>query len=354
MRGTVRRNLTYSRPDVDAAEIARVVYASGLDRVLGELPDGITTWVVEGGRNLSVGQRQCIALGRALLGNPPILLLDEPTANLDPAAKEEFRRMIVRHQGTVLLATTDPAEIAMADQVWVLDRGRVRRGAQRRGIPRPGVARVPAGAVARGFAARGLAAACAVAAGDTGGRRVVATRLPLRFRTTADGPPLSYRAFVPSRGLPAPTAGARARHRPRGGAAVPGLPAARHRPRCAADRAGVPGGAVRRLPVARRCRRPAGRHGRVRGHIGRRGVAPAAADGADRPARLLRRRPVRAPLRHAGARARAAGGRRLRRLVHLPRPGPAVPARRGARRAERGPAGRRRGIPAHPHACARR
>jgi ABC-type multidrug transport system ATPase subunit len=94
--------------------------------VLGELPDGITTWVVEGGRNLSVGQRQCIALGRALLGNPPILLLDEPTANLDPAAKEEFRRMIVRHQGTVLLATTDPAEIAMADQVWVLDRGRVR------------------------------------------------------------------------------------------------------------------------------------------------------------------------------------------------------------------------------------
>jgi ATP-binding cassette subfamily B protein len=126
MRGTVRRNLAYSRPDVDAAEIARVVYASGLDRVLGDLPDGITTWVVEGGRNLSVGQRQCIALGRALLGNPPILLLDEPTANLDPAAKEEFRRMIVRHQGTVLLATTDPAEIAMADQVWVLDRGRVR------------------------------------------------------------------------------------------------------------------------------------------------------------------------------------------------------------------------------------
>jgi ATP-binding cassette, subfamily B, bacterial len=126
MRGTVRRNLTYSRPDVDTAEIARVVYASGLDRVLAELPDGLTTWVVEGGRNLSVGQRQRIALGRALLGNPPILLLDEPTANLDPDAKEEFCRMVARHQGTVLLATTDPAEIAIADQVWVLDRGRVR------------------------------------------------------------------------------------------------------------------------------------------------------------------------------------------------------------------------------------
>jgi ATP-binding cassette, subfamily B, bacterial len=125
MRGTVRRNLTYSRPDVDATEIRRVIYASGLDRLLADLPSGLTTWVVEGGRNLSVGQRHGIALGRALLGNPPILLLDEPTANLDPAVKEHFRRMIVRHQGTVLLATKDPAEIALADHVWVLDRGRV-------------------------------------------------------------------------------------------------------------------------------------------------------------------------------------------------------------------------------------
>jgi ABC-type multidrug transport system fused ATPase/permease subunit len=125
MRGTVRRNLTYSRPDVDATEICRVIYASGLDRLLADLPSGLTTWVVEGGRNLSVGQRHGIALGRALLGNPPILLLDEPTANLDPAVKEDFRRMIARHQGTVLLATKDPAEIALADHVWVLDRGRV-------------------------------------------------------------------------------------------------------------------------------------------------------------------------------------------------------------------------------------
>ena len=77
------------------------------------------------------GNGSASRLARALLGNPPILLLDEPTANLDPAAKEEFRRMMIRHQGTVLLATTDPAELALADQVWVLDRGRVRRDADR-------------------------------------------------------------------------------------------------------------------------------------------------------------------------------------------------------------------------------
>lgn len=125
MRGTVRRNLTYSRPDADSAELSRIVYASGLNDLISDLPGGLTTRVVEGGRNLAMGQRQRIALARALLGNPPILLLDEPSANLDPAAKEDFRRMVTRHHGTVLLATNDPAEVALADQVWVLDRGRV-------------------------------------------------------------------------------------------------------------------------------------------------------------------------------------------------------------------------------------
>jgi ATP-binding cassette subfamily B protein len=125
MRGTVRRNLTYSRPDVESAEVSRVLYGTGVDRLIGELPHGITTWVVEGGRNLSTGERQRIALARALLGNPPILLLDEPSAFLDPAGKAEFWRMLTRHRGTVLMATTNPAELALADQVWVLDQGRV-------------------------------------------------------------------------------------------------------------------------------------------------------------------------------------------------------------------------------------
>lgn len=125
MRGTIRRNLTYSRPDVDDDEVQRVIHLTGLDALLGGLPHGLGTWVVEGGRNLSVGERLRIALGRALLGNPPILLLDEPTANLDPRSRADFRAVVARHHGTVLLVTHDPAEIAMADQVWTLDGGRV-------------------------------------------------------------------------------------------------------------------------------------------------------------------------------------------------------------------------------------
>jgi ABC-type multidrug transport system fused ATPase/permease subunit len=127
MRGTVRRNLLYSRPDAEPDELTRVIYAAGLDGLLAELPDGLATWLIEGGRNLSAGQRQRIALGRALLGNPPILLLDEPTSNLDPQSREMFRTLIGRHHGTVLLATNDPDEIALADQVWTLGGGRVQR-----------------------------------------------------------------------------------------------------------------------------------------------------------------------------------------------------------------------------------
>ena len=124
MRGTVRRNLTYRAPDAPKEEVQRVVLATGLDEVLAELPDGLNTWLTEGGRNLSAAQRQRIALARAMLGNPPILLLDEPTLSLDQDTKAAFRRMLARHQGTVLLVTHEADELSMADQVWVLEHGR--------------------------------------------------------------------------------------------------------------------------------------------------------------------------------------------------------------------------------------
>jgi ATP-binding cassette, subfamily B, bacterial len=125
MRGTVRRNITYRNPRAAQEEIRRVVLATGLDEVLDELPDGITTWLVEGGRNLSAGQRQRIALARALLGNPEILLLDEPTAGLDPDSRAAVLDVVRHHHGTVLLATHDPEVTALADQVWRLEQGQV-------------------------------------------------------------------------------------------------------------------------------------------------------------------------------------------------------------------------------------
>lgn len=125
MRGTVRRNLTYRKPTATADEIRRIVLSCHLDEVLQAFPRGLETWLVEGARNLSVGQRQRLALGRALMGNPQVLLLDEPTVNLDEASKEVFWRVVSHHHGTILLVTHDPAEAALADEVWTMDAGRI-------------------------------------------------------------------------------------------------------------------------------------------------------------------------------------------------------------------------------------
>lgn len=125
MRGTVRRNISYRRRNASDAELQRVILATGLDAVLAELPKGLDTWITEGGGNLSSGQRQRIAVARAMVGNPPILLLDEPSSNLDPASREAFRQLLTRHAGTVLLVTHDPVEMALADQVWELTSGRL-------------------------------------------------------------------------------------------------------------------------------------------------------------------------------------------------------------------------------------
>jgi ATP-binding cassette, subfamily B, bacterial len=124
-RGTVRRNLTYAMPDAADDEVRRVLAVTGMDDLLDDLPNGLDTWVTEGGRNLSLSQRQRVALGRAIMGAPPILLLDEPTHGLDENGRDRLLQMLSRHRGTVLLASHDPRELALADTVIVLEDGRV-------------------------------------------------------------------------------------------------------------------------------------------------------------------------------------------------------------------------------------
>jgi ABC-type multidrug transport system fused ATPase/permease subunit len=123
MRGSVKRNLTYRFPRAPEEEIQRVVMNTGLQEVLDDLPDGLDSWVTEGGGNLSAGQRKRLELARALMGNPPVLLLDEPSANLDAPSKEAFRRALLHHHGTVLLVTHDQLELDMADEVWTMAGG---------------------------------------------------------------------------------------------------------------------------------------------------------------------------------------------------------------------------------------
>lgn len=123
MRGSVRRNVTYRRPSATEAEIWQVLAACGLGDLVRAMPEGLDTWITEGGRNLSAGERQRLALARAIMGYPRILLLDEPTANLDAQSIASFLDVVGRYPGTVFLATHDPDEAERMDIVWRLEGG---------------------------------------------------------------------------------------------------------------------------------------------------------------------------------------------------------------------------------------
>ncbi len=105
--GSIEDNIRFADPDATAVAVADAVRAARLDTVLATLPDGLATRIGEGGYGLSGGQAQRIAVARAFLRNAPLLLLDEPTAHLDPATEAELldslRRLMAGR--TVIVAT---------------------------------------------------------------------------------------------------------------------------------------------------------------------------------------------------------------------------------------------------------
>ncbi|HSE75974.1 MAG TPA: ATP-binding cassette domain-containing protein, partial [Dongiaceae bacterium] len=91
------------------------------------LPDGYDTFVGEGGTRLSTGQRQRIAIARALFGDPPILLLDEPTGNLDGQAEGALiaRLQKLAQDHTIVVVTHSPRLLSICDSITVLNRGQI-------------------------------------------------------------------------------------------------------------------------------------------------------------------------------------------------------------------------------------
>ncbi|MDX3753223.1 ABC transporter ATP-binding protein [Streptomyces sp. AK08-02] len=126
--GPVRDAIAYGRPDATDAEIEAAARATGAHAFVTALPGGYRHQLTEGGRNLSVGQRQLIALTRTQLAAPAILLLDEATSALDPATEALVNtatdRLATRR--TALIVTHRLALAARADRVLVLADGRVR------------------------------------------------------------------------------------------------------------------------------------------------------------------------------------------------------------------------------------
>ncbi len=100
---------------------------AGADEFVRELPDGYDTVVGDGGRPLSAGQLQRLALARAFLRDAPLVILDEPTANLDPASAEIVGEAIerLREGRTVLLIAHRPELARRADRIVTLAAGRI-------------------------------------------------------------------------------------------------------------------------------------------------------------------------------------------------------------------------------------
>ncbi|MCP9207469.1 ABC transporter ATP-binding protein [Streptomyces sp. NEAU-Y11] len=125
--GTVRDAIAYGRPDASDAEVEAAARAVGAHAMVASLDGGYLHPVTERGRNLSAGQRQLIALARAELVDPDILLLDEATAALDLATEALVNQATDRLAGrrTTLVVAHRLTTAARADRVVVLDHGRV-------------------------------------------------------------------------------------------------------------------------------------------------------------------------------------------------------------------------------------
>ncbi len=123
---TVADNIALGRPDARRSAIERAASLAGADDFITALPDGYDTQLGERGLSLSAGQRQRLALARAFLADAPLLLLDEPTAHLDPFSAHALQGVLAALMAgrTVVQVTHDPLAVA-ADQVFSFEDGRL-------------------------------------------------------------------------------------------------------------------------------------------------------------------------------------------------------------------------------------
>ena len=124
---SVAENIRYARPDAPAADIVAAARSAGLGELLDRLPQGVDTPVGERGRALSAGERQRLAIARAFLADPAVLVLDEATGAVDPVTEAQVvsgYEAVMRGRTTIIIShRLEPAR--RADRVVVLERGRI-------------------------------------------------------------------------------------------------------------------------------------------------------------------------------------------------------------------------------------
>jgi ABC-type multidrug transport system fused ATPase/permease subunit len=125
LKGSILYNLTYRKPDVSTDELERVMKLCKIDNLLEQLSGDMDFRVNEGGENLSLGQRHRLALARAILGQPDILIVDEIDANLDQQAVKVFEDVLQAFPGTVMMVSRSEERQTMADDFWYLKEGKL-------------------------------------------------------------------------------------------------------------------------------------------------------------------------------------------------------------------------------------
>ena len=125
--GTVRDNIRYSRPDASDDEIETVARSIGWGEWIDSLPDGLDTDVGEGGRALSMGQRQLVALARVLHEDPSVVILDEATASIDPVTEAQIQESldVVLQNRTAIVIAHRLSTVKSADRIIVLRKGEI-------------------------------------------------------------------------------------------------------------------------------------------------------------------------------------------------------------------------------------
>jgi len=124
---TIHNNIAYAHPDATREEVERAAIAAQADGFIRELPQGYDTRVGERGLTVSGGQRQRLAIARAILANPRILILDDATSSVDASTEQEIKLALgeVMEGRTTFVIAHRLSTIALANKIFVLENGRV-------------------------------------------------------------------------------------------------------------------------------------------------------------------------------------------------------------------------------------